>query len=222
MLLAIDMGWFIIDKYYNRTDEVSVYAAALLLDPQKRLAYIRKNWPESWIDDAVTAANTIWETDYKTPPIVDPEMISEMPPPPPINEMERLRQEIAVVADVSAKDDDFIRFINTALYRISCTPLEWWCRIEQRRQYPRLHLMAIAILSIPAESAEAERTFSGSRRTCSWDRSSLTCKNIEVIESVGSWIREELITLSSTESSGLRIEDEVIEELISTGFDSIS
>lgn len=222
MLLAIDMGWFIIDKYYNRTDEVSVYAAALLLDPQKRLAYIRKNWPESWIDDAIAAANTIWETDYKTLSVTEQEIIPEMPPPQPRNEMERLRQEIAVVADISADDDDFMRFINTTPYRINCTPLEWWCRIEQRRQYPRLHLMAIAILSIPAESAEAERTFSGSRRTCRWDRLSLTCKNIEVIESVGSWTREKLITPLSIESSGLTVDDEVIQELIDEGFDAIS
>jgi len=222
MLLAIDMGWFIIDKYYNRTDEVSVYAAALLLDPQKRLAYIRKNWPLSWIDDAVAAANTIWEIDYKTAPVEDMERVSEMPPPPPINEMERLRQKIAMIADTSAEDDDFMRFINTAPYRIDCTPLEWWCRIEQRRQYPRLHLMAIAILSIPAESAEAERTISGSRRTCRWDRLSLTCKNIEIIECMGSWIREKLIRLLSRGDSGSIIEDEVVDVLVNEGFDVVS
>ena len=53
--------------------------------------------------------------------------------------------------------------------------------------------MAIAILSIPLESAEPERVFSGARRTCSWDRLRLKPQKIEMIESLGSWLREGLI-----------------------------
>ena len=41
MLQAIDMGWFVLNKYYTMTDNVPVYAAALLLDPSKRQAYIK-------------------------------------------------------------------------------------------------------------------------------------------------------------------------------------
>lgn len=59
MLRSIEMGWFALDKYYSKTDEAPVYAAALLLDPRKRAAYIQKNWPSSWHESAVTAANTI-------------------------------------------------------------------------------------------------------------------------------------------------------------------
>ncbi|KAI8399950.1 hypothetical protein FOFC_03346 [Fusarium oxysporum] len=53
--------------------------------------------------------------------------------------------------------------------------------------------MAICILSIPAESSEPERTFSGARRTCSWDRLRITCKTIEMIECTGNWLRQGLI-----------------------------
>jgi len=62
---SIEMGWFIINKHYNRTDEVSVYAAALLLDSSRRIAYIRKNWLSTWIPTAVADTITIWEEDYK-------------------------------------------------------------------------------------------------------------------------------------------------------------
>ena len=41
MLHAIEMGWFVLNKYYSLTEGVPAYAAALLLDPSKRLAYIR-------------------------------------------------------------------------------------------------------------------------------------------------------------------------------------
>ncbi|KAI7767310.1 hypothetical protein LZL87_013931 [Fusarium oxysporum] len=46
MLHAIDMGWFIMDKYYTMTEDVPVYSAAFLLDPLKRDAYIKQNWPD--------------------------------------------------------------------------------------------------------------------------------------------------------------------------------
>ena len=42
--------------------------------------------------------------------------------------------------------------------------------------------MAIEILSIPGLSDEAERVFSGGRRTCRWDRASLSAFSIERTE----------------------------------------
>ncbi|EKG09391.1 hypothetical protein MPH_13579, partial [Macrophomina phaseolina MS6] len=56
MLRAIEMGWFVLDKYYTMTDEVPAFAAALLLDPSRRAAYLRKNWPKAWIKPAIDAA----------------------------------------------------------------------------------------------------------------------------------------------------------------------
>jgi len=48
--------------------------------------------------------------------------------------------------------------------------------------------MAIDISSIPPMSAEAERVFSGARRTISWDRISLGSTNIERTECLKSWL----------------------------------
>ncbi|EGU72823.1 hypothetical protein FOXB_16667, partial [Fusarium oxysporum f. sp. conglutinans Fo5176] len=73
--------------------------------------------------------------------------------------------------------------------KIDCKPLEWWCRIEQRRQFPRLSRMAIDILSISPQSAEPERTFSGARRTAPWDRLSMTCERLQEVECLGNWVR---------------------------------
>jgi len=50
--------------------------------------------------------------------------------------------------------------------------------------------MAIDILSIPAMSAEAERIFSGARRTISWSRCRLGATVVEQTECLKSWIRE--------------------------------
>lgn len=45
MLRSINMGWFVLNKYYQLTANCPTYAAALLLDPSKRKQYIEKNWP---------------------------------------------------------------------------------------------------------------------------------------------------------------------------------
>jgi hypothetical protein len=43
MVQSIEMGWFVLKKYYNITDDVPVYAAAIILDPSRRGAYLKKN-----------------------------------------------------------------------------------------------------------------------------------------------------------------------------------
>jgi hypothetical protein len=48
MVHCIEMGWFILDKYYALVESTPVYAAAMLLDPSKRKHYLLQNWPEEW------------------------------------------------------------------------------------------------------------------------------------------------------------------------------
>ena len=55
--------------------------------------------------------------------------------------------------------------------------------------------MAIDILLIPLSSAEPERTFSGARRTQSWDRLRMTAENLERLECIGNWLRNGHIEL---------------------------
>jgi hypothetical protein len=126
-----------------------------------------------------------------------------------------------VVTPDKISTDDPKAFANAPTFHIECTPLEWWCRREQRDRYPRLSKMAISILSIPAESSEPERTFSGARRTCSWDRLSLTCANIERIECMGSWYREGHIRPFTDNGMGLPMEPVADDEVGSIDDDDI-
>lgn len=61
-------------------------------------------------------------------------------------------------------------------------PLAWWCEQSQQIKWPHLSSLAVSVLSFPAMSAEAERVFSGARRTISWERSQLKPETIEVLE----------------------------------------
>jgi hypothetical protein len=64
MLHSIEMGLFVLDKYYTMSDETPVYVAALLLDPRCRKAYLDKNWKSAWINPAIVGARQIWEEKY--------------------------------------------------------------------------------------------------------------------------------------------------------------
>ncbi|RYC79795.1 Beta-glucosidase 1B, partial [Fusarium oxysporum f. sp. narcissi] len=82
MVRAIDMGWFILSKYYRLTDEVPVYAAALLLDPRKRIAYIKQNWPKEWHEDTIASATAFWQKEFNyEQPSDHPSTPTSMPPP---------------------------------------------------------------------------------------------------------------------------------------------
>lgn len=72
------------------------------------------------------------------------------------------------VLDCAEDEDEFEKFINAPLKRMSArSPLEWWTREEQRLEYPRLHQIAIDVLSVPPMSDAPERVFSRARRLIS-------------------------------------------------------
>lgn len=84
--------------------------------------------------------------------------------------------------------DEFQDYCNKEPYDIGrMTALEWWCQDQQRKCWPRLSIMALDILSIPAMSDEAERVFSGARRTVSWDRAQMDAETLECIECLKHW-----------------------------------
>jgi asparagine synthetase A len=73
--------------------------------------------------------------------------------------------------------------------------LQWWRQDTQRKRWPRLSLMAIDILTIPAMSDEPERVFSGARRTVSWDRTQMTAETLEIVECLKHWKRSGILNL---------------------------
>jgi hypothetical protein len=203
MSKAIEMGWYVLNKYYNLTDDTPVYAASLLLDPQRRLAYLQQNWPESWHQKAIIGAKQIWEEEYKSRK-ESSESPSQVAPTRPQNQLAKLLQRGSVKKKkVDHANDDLEVFMAGDAIEIDCTPLQWWSRVEQRSRYPSLSQMALDLFSIPAESAEAERAFSGARRTASWERLKMSCDRLERVECIGNWLREGHILPSYKGGEGL-------------------
>lgn len=191
------MGWFILDKYYFKTDETPVYSAALLLHPSKRLKYLRQNWQRDWHANAISKAQQIWSR-YKDHPV------AKAPAETATGQMtayERLAQSLDVT-ETHDYEDELEKFINGTPCKIAVSPLTWWTREEQRMEYPRLHKMAIDVLSIPPMSDKAERVFSGARRTVSFDRARLGADTIEMTECLGNWNKNDLIRTIHTLGEG--------------------
>lgn len=200
MLHSIEMGWYVLNKYYSLTDSNPVYAAAILLHPTKRMKYLKRNWQPEWYKSALESTLALWDKDYKNSTAEGPRI------DPSQQEVTESQQEEISAFDNLLRDlqgdsssdneteDDLYNFIHSKQVIIDCHPLQWWCREDVRRRYPCLSHMAIDLLSIPPSSAEPERTFSGARRTASWDRLRITCSSIELVECIGNWLRTGIIT----------------------------
>ena len=106
---------------------------------------------------------------------------------------ERMKQSMSVL-DELVDEDEFEKFISSSPRQVKAkTPLEWWCREEQRMEFPRLHQIAIHILSVPAMSDDPERVFSCARRTVFRDRARLAPETIERTQCLSSWVKNNLI-----------------------------
>ena len=176
------MGWIQLRKYYEKTDECPAYATALLLHPAYRARYINTNWLEEWRPSAFESARTIW-AEYKDRPVTSRFQSIQVSDKPP-TKFESLRRALEVT-DHNKEEDELEKFLNGAPTPIFGTPLQWWTRDEQRAEYPRLHQMAIDILSIPPLSDKIEGVFSGVRRAIPWERGSLHMETVQIQELIG-------------------------------------
>ncbi|OAA37489.1 Ribonuclease H-like protein [Cordyceps fumosorosea ARSEF 2679] len=177
-------SWYKFDDYYTRTDDSPVYAAAILLHPSLRMAHMTEAWKDQaqYIEPAIRAVRTLWE-DFK--PEKEPEVEED------ISAYEAYKKRIY---QSSSTHDEFDRFIEGPALPIGASSaLSWWLETTQKTSYPSLQLFAISIFSIPAMSAEAERVFSGARRTVSWDRTRMSPKMLECTECLKHWIGNGLL-----------------------------
>lgn len=58
----IRKGWEAFDKYYTKTDDCPLYAAALILHPNRRIKYIHANWKVKWQKPVLKKAKELWES----------------------------------------------------------------------------------------------------------------------------------------------------------------
>ena len=149
-----------------------MYAAALILHPNRRTEYIKANWPAKWVKPILKKVKELWESYRERAPL------NPLIPTSYDAAKDRLQEKELDVFDQIAQNlkkytrpasqDEFQDHCSGEPYDIGkITALKWWCQDQQRRRWPRLSYMALDILSIPAMSDEPERVFSRARRTIS-------------------------------------------------------
>ncbi|TKA61827.1 hypothetical protein B0A49_11604 [Cryomyces minteri] len=202
------------NKYWELLDETAVYVAALLLHPSQRLAYLKKTWTgqgsRGWLTAGVKRAKELWLQQYKeqyTAQQAEPAIPSASAQP---TAWERYKKKI----DITPIEDDFTSFVNAPPTKLAqgSTPISWWCQPDQQAAYPALSKMAVDCLSALPMSAESERSFSGSRRTISWERARLGGVIVEQTQCCKSWERTGL----AHGSSGHNNDDIMVIEALET------
>lgn len=201
MTTRILASWFKFDKYYQLTDDSPIYAAAVLLNPALRRAYLDSAWSHqtAYIEPAVEQAREMWTQSFK--PMVTTtteEALAAIKDP-----FQRFRAKATGFVSIKDEFDDFINVsVSTFLFlRMlissskanphpigSQSPLEWWLEPSRRALYPNLQQMAVTVFTIPPMSAGPERVFSGTRHTIAPERVRLGAKMVEMTECVKSWV----------------------------------
>lgn len=196
MYARVEASWTKFDKYYSLTDSSVLYVAALVLHPGCRTAYIKSNWEKGWQKTALAKVEELWKQHYRDRPspydIIPESYDSQLTEgdsfQSDLEAYDEYERELTKYSRPTSKDE-YIDYISLPPLKLGrkTTALSWWMEEEQRLRWPRLAYMAIDILSIPAMSAEAERVFSGARRTISWDRAQLLPSTIEHTECCKHW-----------------------------------
>lgn len=190
----IENAWDTFDKYYTKTDESALYAAALVLHPKRRTKYIEANWKPEWIEDALEKVKELWKAYREMTP--DPSISSfreRTPEEEELSPFDRIAQKLGEYYE-PVSQDEYEDYCSENPIEIGKTPaLKWWGQEQQTVRWPRLSRMAFDILSIPAMSDEPERVFSGARRTVSWERAQMGAETLEKVECLKHWKRNGIL-----------------------------
>ena len=182
----------VFNKYYTKTDDTPLYAAALILYPNCHTEYIKTNWPAKWVKAILKKVKELWEF-YRERAPLNPSIptlyntAKERPQEKELDVFDQIAQNLKKYT-WPASQDEFQDYCNRELYDIGkMTALEWWCLDQQRKCWPRLSYMALDILSIPAMSDKPEQVFSGACCMVSWDRAQMEAETLKKIECLKHW-----------------------------------
>lgn len=192
LLVCIKNAQDKLGDYYQQMQESPVYTASVVLNPQHKWHWFNFHWKtkHEWIGKAQSNVQNLWFTNYKDtiqtyqdqPPIIhstagqDPSDFDQFMMPPDYYDEENQADEYEqYLADP--------RQTREAGKRSSLC--DFWG--SQESSYPSLSRMAFDVLSIPAMSAECERTFSSTKLLLTDRRARMKEDVIEGSECLRAW-----------------------------------
>ena len=184
-----------VQGYYALTDRSKWYIAGLVLNPEQKWNYLEYAWREEkdWVPTAKRQLKDLWP-EYKPHP--------EGAARSSLASRELKRKESVLADELNAWRhaskkkvkiiDEYDEYLSTApLEAGTVTNLVIW-RGHHSGQWPNLSRLALDALSIPAMSAECERSFSDAGRTITDERASLGPDAIEACSCVKNGLNKKL------------------------------
>ena len=230
---SINLGIEKLDEYYRKMDDTPAYAAAVVLQPQFKWAWFQGAWgkkpngPE-WLQHAQALVQELWD-EYKDTPIAnDPWKDGPPSKRTKANDndfIDDLNQQCIQNVSSSASaagsasqpptEDEYNWYCGQPLVPRSkdFNPIKWW--LGMATQLPRLSAMAVAILTIPAMSAKAERIFSHCGNIVRPNRARLAPDSLAAVMCLKQWDMEEVIDWDTASEGGSRTDSASHMDLVS-------
>jgi hypothetical protein len=186
---SINLAWSKLDDYYKKLDDSPANAAALLLHPRYRLQHFKNKWKghlKKYLGPIKKSTRAVYDEEYA--PKEEEEQQQEEQQLPREDEEDEDCLDTYLDGDRSNKIEDEFRYFTTAdpTSTRQDEVYDWWSKQDK---LPHLRQMAYDLLSIPAMSAETERTFSDTKHTISPTRTCLGADIVEAEESLHAWYK---------------------------------
>ncbi|KIP01061.1 hypothetical protein PHLGIDRAFT_38406, partial [Phlebiopsis gigantea 11061_1 CR5-6] len=190
---ACVIGKKTLNRYYNRTDESSMYRIAMILHPQFKTQYFKNaKWEDDWIKTAERIFREDWDCRWsllKEDGDVE-ETATVAPPKTSTNIFDHMPAVVALQQSLIAPTTDPIDlYLSTPCESVNGDPLEWWSTHGRRQYGLRMMRMAHSYLSAPATAVDVERFFSRGRILLSHIRNRLSATSTRALLLVGAWTR---------------------------------
>ncbi|TFK79869.1 hypothetical protein K466DRAFT_579083 [Polyporus arcularius HHB13444] len=176
--VAASLGRAVLNRYYSKTDDSIMYRCAMIMHPRYKLAYFRtEGWLQDWIDTALDIVRREWDR-YK---------------PSSSEAASQLRSQgtslfaaldtYGTEGSVDALED----YLNTPPIPSISDPLKHWHALDSEKN--PLARMALDMLSAPATSVDAERSFSRGGLVVSKLRHNLSDESTRAATVLNSWMQ---------------------------------
>ena len=167
---ACDAGFTVLSSYWNKSDEQSALALALLLDPRcKSITLRRLGWTERYINQSIRNFYRIYDEKYApSAPSrpATPECTLESENDDPLRELLKMTEVTPTPSEAEAissatdlaGNSEAIVYLSQPCEDYKVSVILWW-KVNSHR-FPHLSCMARDYLAIPASSVPSEQLFS--------------------------------------------------------------
>ncbi|MCJ1360767.1 MAG: hypothetical protein MMC33_010776, partial [Icmadophila ericetorum] len=127
--VQIKNGWENFDRYYSKTDDSPLYAAALILHPARRTKYVQANWKKKWQRVACQKVEKLWEEyrEKNSLPTITPAY--EKTASQNLDDVDRIAQDLGKFAR-PVSQNEYEDYNTESPYEIRTTALKWWLLLK--------------------------------------------------------------------------------------------